>query len=109
MDKPEYVDVLPNLFRYHEHFIEKPPKIGDTEKKYRPIVFSEILLNIMEKLLLPEFLHKIEVENEQYLNKPNGVLRAKFKILELMRDHPGKTLVALDLRNAFNMLPHSEI
>lgn len=91
-----------------EFFVPKPKRSESEEQRFRPIVFSEILLNIMEKALLPELTRKVELEEEQFMNKPNGGLRAKFMLMEL-QTLGNKDIVKLDLKNAFNNLPHSEI
>ena len=110
LEKPELnIGKLPNLFRFDTHFIPKPKKSEDSVQQYRPICCSELLLNVFEKSILSELASKIKLEDEQFVNKPNGGLRAKYKLLEFQRSRTRKDIIKLDLKNAFNSLSVSEI
>ncbi|KAH0575584.1 Reverse transcriptase (RNA-dependent DNA polymerase) [Spironucleus salmonicida] len=101
LDTPSLVNKTRRLFEYRIIFIPK------NATKFRPICIQELFLQVLHKALAEKMKQQLTLGNYQFAFTKNALLRAKYQANIMLKN--GLTLTSLDVRNAFNAVPHKVI
>lgn len=101
LKNPSLIDQVPKLYEVKVILIPKG------ENKVRPIQITETILRLFHKVLLNKLSDGVmkKIMTPQVVNRPNQFLIAAARIEKIHLGGPHH-FMQLDIRNAFNSVPH---
>lgn len=107
LEAEDAIGRVPALYKYRIQYIPKGAETDPAKQRFRPICVQEVFLTVLHRHLARQLQRLVPVSDSQFCFRPSGRQKA-LRLARRMNDE-GKTLLQLDVKNAFGSIPHAQI